>query len=341
MNTFFYARLLPVIGSLSLGVPAFADHPSLAFGSDSAGPINTVSASVLPEGKWSGGLRTELTSFDGFSSNELARFAENGLEGVHSVEHLTKTTLSLAWGVSERLTASLQVPYIERRSINEAEIEDDVAEAHRHGGSSGLGDLVLLGHYQVVAGDETDVALLFGVKVPSGENDVKDSGGHRFETEFQPGSGSLDYLAGMAVSRRLTAVNLHANVLYHATNGGAQGAEIGNALSYNAALTYRLAAPHRHHAQHHHDHHGMLHGNGMRWDLVLELNGETRGKDKVAGTADTHSGGTKVYFASGIRLSLTDNWSGYLSYAIPVVENHKGEQTDVDQRIVAGVSVSF
>ena len=85
----------------------------------------------------------------------------------------------------------------------------------------------------------------------------------------------------------------------------------------------------------------MLHGNGMRWDLVLELNGETRGKDKVAGTADTHSGGTKVYFASGIRLSLTDNWSGYLSYAIPVVENHKGEQTDVDQRIVAGVSVSF
>lgn len=341
MNTSFYGRLFLVVSGLSLGTTALADHPSMAFGTDSAGPINTVSAGVLPRGKWSGGLRTEMTDFDGFSSNELTRFAENGLEGVHSVERLTKTTVSLAYGITERLTASLQVPYIERRSINEAEIEDDVAEAHRHGGSSGLGDLVLLGQYQVVAGDKTDIALLFGIKAPTGKTDIKDSGGHRFETEFQPGSGSLDYLAGVAVSRQLTAVNLHANVLYHATNGGAQRAEIGNALSYNAALTYRLAAPHKHHTQHHHDHHSTMHGNAIRWDLVLELNGETRSKDKVAGVADTHSGGTKIYFAPGIRLSLTDNWSGYLSYAVPVVENHKGEQTDVDQRIVAGISVGF
>lgn len=340
MNMSFYGRLVLVVSGLTLGTTTLADHPSMAFGADSTGPINTVSAAVLPRGKWTGGLRTEMTNFDGFSSNELTRFAENRLEGVHSVERLTKTTVSLAYGITERLTASLQVPYIERRSINEAEIEDDVAEAHRHGGSSGLGDLLLLGQYQVVARDKTDVALLFGIKAPTGKTDIKDSGGQRFETEFQPGSGSLDYLAGVAASRQLTVVNLHANVLYHATNGGAQRAEIGNALSYNVALTYRLGAPHKRHTQHH-DHHSAMHGNAMRWDLVLELNGETRSEDKVAGVADTHSGGTKVYFAPGIRLSLTDNWSGYLSYAVPVIENHKGAQTDVDRRIVAGISVGF
>ncbi len=341
MNTCFLGRLLPAISGLLLSTTALADHPSMAFGTDSAGPINTVSAAVLPGGQWSAGLRTEHTAFDSFSTAELERFAANGREGVHSVDSLTKTTASIAYGISERLTASLQIPYIERRSIREAELDDHGAEAHRHGGSSGVGDLLLLGQYQVVAGGKTDVSLLFGIRAPTGKTDVKDSGGQRFETEFQPGSGSLDYLAGFAISRRLAAVNLHANVLYHATTGGAQRAEIGNALSYNAALTYRLAAPHTHHGQHHHDHHSAMHDNAMRWDLVLELNGETRGKDKVAGVADTHSGGTRVYFAPGIRLSLTDNWSGYLSYAVPVVENHKGRQTDVDQRMVAGFSFGF
>ena len=74
--------------------------------------------------------------------------------------------------------------------------------------------------------------------------------------------------------------------------------------------------------------------------MSVELNGETRQKNKISGASEGNSGGTIVYLSPGIRVS-SKNLSGFVSYGVPVLENYNGKQTDVDSRIVAGASLAF
>ena len=86
------------------GSNAMADHPSAAFGSETSGPINTISAIPLAKDQWALGVRTELTNFNSFSDAQLEEFAASGKEGVHSVDVLTSTSIAVGYGVSENLT---------------------------------------------------------------------------------------------------------------------------------------------------------------------------------------------------------------------------------------------
>ena len=319
------------------GTGALADHPTIAFGSEGAGAINTISATPLPVGTWGFGLRSEIITNDEFSSAQLENFAASGLEGVHSIDKITSTSLSLSYGVTENLSLSARLPYVQRKNIRESELEDGVPEAHTHGDSSGVGDLLLFGQYRVLARKDTDVSILFGVKTPSGETREKDNDGVRFETEFQPGTGSWDFLLGAAFSKNSGQLSYHANILYNKTTPGSQSTKIGDAFLYNVALSYRLNESH---ATHDHAHHHGTNSHTVNWDLSLELNGETRRADKIFGISEANSGGTTVFLSPGVRVSA-GKFSGFISYGLPIIENQKGQQTDIRSRIVAGISLAL
>jgi hypothetical protein len=257
--------------------------------------------------------------------------------GVHSIDTITNTSLSLSHGATENFSVSARLPYIKRENIRESELEGGVPEAHTHGDSSGVGDLLLFGQYRVRERADLDVAILFGVKLPTGETDDKDNDGVLFETEFQPGTGSWDVLLGASATKGSGSFGYHANFLYNKTTEGSQSTEIGDALSYNAALTYRLDNSH---ATHDHSHDNTSESNGFNWDLSIELNGETRQKNQISNVSDENSGGTTIYVSPGVRVS-SKSFSGFVSYGIPVVQDQNGVQTDVDSRIVAGVALSF
>lgn len=125
----------------AFGTFVFADHPTVAFGAESAGPISTISAVSTPVGGWGFGLRSEIINNDAFRTEQLEDFAASGLEGVHSIDRITSTSLSVSYGVTDKLSVNARLPYIKRENIREGEIEDGVPEAHTHGDSSGLGDL--------------------------------------------------------------------------------------------------------------------------------------------------------------------------------------------------------
>jgi len=317
---------------------ASADHPTVAFGSEAAGPVSTIPAIPMPAGAWGVGVRTEIINNDAFSTEQLEDFAANGLEGVHSIDKITSTSLSLSYGVTDDFSINARLPYIERKNIRESEIEDGVPEAHTHGDSSGVGDLLILTQYQVSNSEKTDVAIQFGVKAPTGETEAKDKDGVRFETEFQPGSGSWDYLLGTSISKSNNGVGYHANVLYNKTTQGSQSTEIGDALSYNVALSYRLGVDADHdHTSHDHNDSEIT---GVEWDLLIELNGETRAKNEIAGIEDENSGGSILFLSPGIRVS-SGKFGGFISVGMPVIENQNGKQTDIDTRIVAGLSFAI
>lgn len=184
---------------------------------------------------------------------------------------------------------------------------------------------------------DANVSVLFGIKAPTGDTDEKDIDGIRFETEFQPGSGSWDYLLGAAMSINNGKFGFHTNILYNKTTEGSQSTKIGDALSYNAAFNYRFSDSHD---GHNHEHHHGFTNSEAKWQLIIELNGETRRENKISGVEEKHSGGTTVYASPGIRVS-SGKFSGFISYGIPVIENQNGEQTDVDSRIVGGISFAI
>lgn len=334
------SKRLSLHWGLCLGIysaVAHADHPTIAFGSEGAGTINTISATPLPMGVWGFGLRSEIITNDEFSTAQLENFAASGREGVHSTDQITSTSLSLSYGITEDLSLSLRLPYIQRKNIRESELEDGVPEAHTLGDSSGVGDLLLLGQYRLLAQKDTDVSILFGIKTPTGETREKDNGGIRFETEFQPGTGSWDFLLGAAISKNSGQVGYHANILYNKTTPGSQSTKLGDAFSYNVGLSYRL---HAHHDAQDHDHHRGSTSHSLNWDLSLELNGETRRPDKIFGISEINSGGSTVFLSPGIRVSA-GKLSGFISYSLPIVENQKGQQTDISNRIVVGLSIAL
>lgn len=338
-------QIMGLLCFLILFIPGntYADHPSIGFGSEIAGPVTTISATTLPKGRWSIGLRTEYVKFDAFSDVDLENFAQQG-EEIHSTEYFLSSFLGASYGFTDDLTLGLQIPYVLRNNIREGHLEDSTPEVHKHGDSKGIGDLNLLGQYRFLNSERGnfEVALLSGLKFSTGTTHAKDNDGGRFETEHQPGSGSWDPLIGIAVSKRLGQVSLDTNLLYTFVTEGAQNTDLGDLLNYNVAVSYRLGDKTNHHHSHesitHHDH--ALHSH-LAWDLVLEINGEWRQKQKVGGDKDKNSGGSLVYLSPGVRLTIGDRWSTVLSVGVPVFQDLNGEQHETDLRIILGVGVGF
>ena len=227
------------------------------------------------------------------------------------------------------------------------------------GDSSGIGDLTLLGQYRFFNNRATklEAAALFGVKAPTGKTDETDAFGGRFETEFQPGTGSWDGLLGLAVTKRSGPWSFDANVLYILATKGAQGTDLGDRFQYNIAASYRvigasqgpsylgaLGEPMYHGGPkakaHKHAHTEAPAPRGPALDLVLELNGEWHAKEVTDGVKEPNSGGNVVYLSPGLRWSQ-DKWSSHVSVGVPVVNEVNGVQAKSDWRLLTGVSVSF
>jgi hypothetical protein len=312
---------------------AHADHPTIAFGSEAAGPIGTIPTAPLPVGTWSAGFRTEIVNFDRFSDSELAGFAAAGEEDVHSVDRLVNASLSLAYGVTDDLTLSARLPYVDRQNIRAGEIEDGEPEAHDHGDSKGVGDLSVLAQYRFFSSQAVHASVIGGIKAPTGKTDVKDDG-EKLETEFQPGTGSWDWLFGASASINPGRLGLHGNVLYNLTTEGSQNTEIGNAFFYNLGVVYSLSSGEGQ-AHHGHDH------SHLKWDVMLELNGEYRQKNEIDGEKEDNSGGDVIFLSPGIRVSSSDKWSLFLAVGKSIYDDFNGTQTDVDYRLIGGFGFAF
>ena len=155
-------------------------------------------------------------------------------------------------------------------------------------------------------------------------------------------------MLGLALSQAQGRWSVDGNVLYTIATEGTQHTDLGDRFHYNGAVTYRLlgddaetshAMNHSHHGQgHHHDH--ALSRKGLVIDVVLELNGEWQAKQNISGETDPNSGGNVVFLSPGVRLAL-NNWSGFATVGIPIVNDLNGLQSEPIYRLFGGVLVGF
>jgi hypothetical protein len=325
--------------SLLLALPLFSDPappaspPALRLPRNhgpgtSGGGSNTSSGETLRTGRWSVDLRSDWTEFESFSRTEAEAIAESSGE-FDALGSAWTNQLALAYGLTDDLELGLAFGYYSGSDFIDAEDEDlqnpDTAES-ASADPHGLTDTWVSAKWRVLRGAGGHLALMAGVKLPTGEDDERLSNGEPLEPSSQPGSGSVDYQAGVAYSRFLTPrVTLDASARYTLrTEHG--GFEVGDRADLGLALAYRLTedvkAPNN-------------------WSVFGELIGVWLDHDAADGVENESSGGEVLYLALGVRDRLTEHVALSLTPSLPVFQDTNGEQVEVDWRVGLGLSLTL
>lgn len=231
-----------------------------------------------------------------------------------------RSTVLLAYGLSDRFGVFARVPYSER---DLTEIEGGESEQLH---ASGFADPEVYGQLRLWASDlegdvgiRTSVFAVLGVKTNWGENDAS-WGGERLDEHVQPGTGSTDWFGGLSGSYQVdprSAVFVSAQ--YRHTGRNDFGYRYGRVSLLNLAYERKLSA---------------------RWDAVLEANYRDAGRDEVdeSGVTDADTGGSIAYLTPRVLFDVGGGWVLRASAQIPLSQSGlNGEQ---EEKTVLNVGVT-
>jgi hypothetical protein len=304
--------LLPLIS-----LPAYAHGPSGHSGGAVAG------TAAKEAGKLTLGIETEFTDYEHYSDAELAAYASHHVHA-HGVDYSLTNTVNAAYGVTDNFAVGARLPHVYRNNVR--------AASHVHGGggtvinsademgdSSGVGDLTVTGNYRLINTPAFHAAVQAGVKIPTGRTNVS-LGGETLEAEHQPGSGSWDGIAGASMGMPVGPVDLDFEVSYIYATEGTQNTDLGDRVHYNIGASHDVSS---------------------RWTLVLELNGEWEGVQRVSGVKEENSSGSQILLSPGARFSPVEGVSLYGSLGVPIVSDLGLGHAETDYRVLVGASKSF
>jgi hypothetical protein len=225
---------------------------------------------------------------------------------------------SEAWGVSATL------PVIDRSH----------SHIHNHAGGqifeswnfTEVGDLRVLGRRQwraesVEAQRLDSYGINFGLKLPTGKDDVRNAQGALAERPLQPGSGTTDLLAGAYFRRMLSSgSSWFADALIQAPLNSRDNFKPGRRVSFD--LGYRWEV-------------------GEKLGLMLQLNALHRSRDQGSDAEPEDSGGRFLFVSPGLSYAFTQAVQAYSFVQLPLYQHVNGVQLTADWALVAGVSMRF
>jgi hypothetical protein len=327
-----------------LATPAFADHTGPS-GVGSGSGINVFSPDTLDEGHGAIGLRILYTRPEQRSDQELEALAADHIHA-HNTDYNLSASVGAAYGITHRLTVSAELPYLRRDDLREGE-HSHVAglatnEIEQLGTVTGIGDLNLLAKYRLTGEKGFRFALIGGLKLPTGSTHKHDLEGERLETEHQPGTGSWDPIVGASAAMKTGAIQLTASALYQFAGKGAQDTRLGDRLQGGISIAHHFGEAE---AEHHHDHgeaeHHHHHEAHDSWDAFVELGGEWEGRQEVAGTVESASGGSWIYAAPGVRFNSRNGWSAGAAVAVPLWQHIRDSHPDNRFRVMVSLGRSL
>ena len=205
--------------------------------------------------------------------------------------------------------------------------------ADQHGGDGGLGDISLLARARVfqhhTLASTTTVALLAGIKTPSGSTTGRADNGEYLDAHLQLGSGSTDGLFGASFSHARGRWSVSANML-GAWKG--QGEAGGHDYDYSNSINYDLTARFRVTPS-------TLGGGAQQLFLSCGLAGEVRGHEDQAGSRILDSGGHVMFAQPGVQVNLGARWSLEFSAQVPIYHDLIGTQLGDDLKLLGAINV--
>ncbi len=298
-------------------------RPPLNHGpSTSGGGTSTISGETLRKGAWDIELRTDYTRFEDVSIAEAEAKAEE-IGHFDALESAFVETLSVQHGLTSEVQLGLQIGYYRGSNFVDAHVHGSGHVGTATGDPSGLTDAWITGKWRLVRGAPGHLSVLGGVKLPVGDDDETLSGGHPLDPSSQPGTGSVDWQAGVAYSRYLNErVTLDASALYTLRTEH-DDFEVGDRADLGLALAYRLTEDVR--ARH-------------AWSVFGELAGTWLGEDEEGGERNENSGGEVLYLGLGARDRVNEHFSFAIAPAFPIYQAENGEQVEAEWRVAATLS---
>lgn len=229
------------------------------------------------------------------------------------------SSLGIRYGLTKRITVSALLPYV---------------FLHTNGGDdNGIGDLTLLGTFNVLSKKNWNIALQTGIKLPTGiqKNSNFDN------TTVIIGSGSYDPLAGLIISKRWNKLSIQANTMYKYATLGFQQNYYGSLSIQNISFAYKLKSKDCTCPTDTTDHKCR---SDFDWKVSIGYNGEWLDKIKEDNIVDENSGYYLGFVNVGTTLTAR-KWSIPLTVYLPVIQQLNGTQNNAGYRIRIGIIRTF
>ena len=218
--------------------------------------------------------------------------------------------------------------------LHEEDLDPAVREVEdQQGGDSGLGDISLLARVRVfqhhTLATTTTVALLAGVKMPSGSTRGRADNGDYLDAHLQLGSGATDGLFGASMSHARGRWSVIANMLGALKGQGEAGAhdyDYGDSINYDLTGRFRISP-------------ATLGAAAQQWFVSCGLAGEVRGQETEAGSRIDDTGGHVLFVQPGLQLNLGGRWTLELWTQVPIHHDLSGTQLGDDLKVSAAINV--
>ena len=228
-------------------------------------------------------------------------------------------TFNADWGVS------LYLPFVDRSHTH----------IHNHRGArlieswdfSSAGDARVVGRYRIATFEDREPklassGLYFGLKLPTGQIDVRNGDGALAERSLQPGTGTTDALLGAYYAQLLPMKDLSwfAEALVQAPLNTRDSYKPGTRVSLDTGVRYNATE---------------------HLSVMLQLNAVFRGRDSGANAEPNDSGGKFWFLSPGFSYALTRDAVVYAYYQVPIYQHVNGVQLTAGGASAIGVSVRF
>lgn len=227
----------------------------------------------------------------------------------------------LGYGATSRLAVFAAAPFVSRHFEMSGGAERD---------GSGLGDVRVFARYTLLQSDARGVAFRLspfaGVETPTGESRKADELG-LLPPAIQPGSGSLDYFAGVIATLATLDWSLDGQVSWQ-VNRKDGAFDAGDAFMADLAI-YRRLAPAALGA----DTKGFLLGG-------FEINYADMRRSHIGGVSDPDSGGAQLFISPGLQYARR-KWIAEAAVQIPAWRDASGAGMRPEIVIRTGIRVNF
>ncbi len=196
-----------------------------------------------------------------------------------------------------------------------------------------LGDMQLLARYSVAGSDGLQdwwFSVFAGLKIPTGGTSERNGDGEKAEVTLQPGTGSVDPIAGLLVQRSLSSLDLRGDAsripLFLGTTVVSPGSD--GSYGYRPGLEVLAYV-------------GGAYPLTTRVELLGQMNFRYRDRDHVGdapGVPREHTGGETLHLSPGLRLWLAQATSLYSYCQVPVLRRVNGIQLTADWNLLIGLT---
>ncbi len=229
---------------------------------------------------------------------------------------------TLDWAFGSNWALSLRVPYLDRRHVHDVlpATPGDPMVTERWD-IRRLGDVQVLGRYQLPLQDKMAYAVTAGLKLPTGSHTVANSDGALAERALQPGTGTTDLVVGASARRSVS----ERDALFGQI---AASVPLNSRDAYRPGERFDVAF-------------GGVHQYASGWSAALQLNVSHRGRDSGANAEPDVSGSTSVQLSPGVNVEVGGGTHLYGFVQVPVYQHVNGVQLVPRWSVLVGVNTLF